>query len=175
MQVEEDFDDPAMVSPTLEPNQLSDTADGGDLLERGPDEILPDRALTKAERLQIVNHAPRSPVELHVLVEELGMRFTEAQIYELLAIIQRWLPIPAAEDEAEMMQPEGEGGIEGDHAADDAAAGEDHSSELFRGGADETTFVAGDEEDDDDAWANEAVGGGGDDLEGGGANDDDET
>ncbi|PWN18781.1 hypothetical protein BCV69DRAFT_233772, partial [Microstroma glucosiphilum] len=58
------------------------------------DEILPDRALTKAERLQLVNNAPRSLVELHTLVEELGERFTESQIEELMNLVATHIPIP---------------------------------------------------------------------------------
>ncbi|CAO1614574.1 unnamed protein product [Parajaminaea phylloscopi] len=178
---DEDGDDPATVSPTLAPSDLAGASEL-DLSHRGPEEILPDRALTKAERLQIVNHAPRSLVDLHVLVEELSMRFTEGQIMELLTLVHTYLPLPATEDEAEMQEAQeapqdpGHGHDEGEGGGYDAGhegAGEEHNG-LFMGGADET-FVAGDEDEDADAWANEAGGANNDDLAGDGANDDDET
>lgn len=181
--------DPATVSPTLTTANLPCASDI-DLSKRGPDEILPDRALTKAERLQIVNHAPRSLVDLHVLVEELTMRFTEAQVYELLEIVHTHLPLAATDDEVEQqaqqaqqmgMQGEETGlgnetytdGIQGDETADGEHNG------LFMGGAEDQeaqdAFVASVDDEAEDAWANEAGGGGNDDLAGDGVNDDDET
>ncbi|KAJ1028707.1 hypothetical protein NDA16_001873 [Ustilago loliicola] len=49
--------------------------------------------LNRSERLQIVNHAPQSVVELHTLVEELEERFHPHQIEELIALVQNYLPI----------------------------------------------------------------------------------
>lgn len=49
--------------------------------------------LNRSERLQIVNHAPQSVVELHTLVEELEERFHPNQIEELIALVQNYLPI----------------------------------------------------------------------------------
>ncbi|TKY86743.1 hypothetical protein EX895_004383 [Sporisorium graminicola] len=49
--------------------------------------------LNRSERLQIVNHAPQSVVELHTLVEELEERFHPHQIEELISLVQTYLPI----------------------------------------------------------------------------------
>ncbi|EST07561.1 RNA polymerase II, Rpb4 [Kalmanozyma brasiliensis GHG001] len=49
--------------------------------------------LNRSERLQIVNHAPQSIVELHTLVEELEERFHPHQIEELISLVQTYLPI----------------------------------------------------------------------------------
>ena len=72
-----------------------------DLQKRGyviPDErILADEpGLTKTERLQLVNHAPSSVVELHTLVEELGQRMNDDQINEIIQCVTAHLPIPDA-------------------------------------------------------------------------------
>ncbi|SNX83309.1 related to RPC17 - RNA polymerase III subunit C17 [Melanopsichium pennsylvanicum] len=49
--------------------------------------------LNRSERLQIVNHAPQSVVELHTLVEELEERFHPHQIQEIISLVQTYLPI----------------------------------------------------------------------------------
>lgn len=49
--------------------------------------------LNRSERLQIVNHAPQSIVELHTLVEELEERFHPHQIEELISLVQTYLPV----------------------------------------------------------------------------------
>lgn len=49
--------------------------------------------LNRSERLQIVNHAPQSVVELHTLVEELEERFHETQIEEIILLVQKYFPI----------------------------------------------------------------------------------
>ncbi|KAH8916770.1 hypothetical protein BT69DRAFT_1339822 [Atractiella rhizophila] len=48
-------------------------------------------ALTKAEKLQIVNLMPRELVDLHVIVEELDSRFGPDQIASLLALVSSHL------------------------------------------------------------------------------------
>ncbi len=48
--------------------------------------------LNRSERLQIVNHAPQSVVELHTLVEELEERFHPHQIEDLISLVQTYLP-----------------------------------------------------------------------------------
>jgi len=59
--------------------------------------------LTKAERLQLVNHAPGSVVELHTvrvlttnikLIEELGQRMSDEQIEDILRCVSSCLPMP---------------------------------------------------------------------------------
>ena len=72
-----------------------------DLKNRGyaiPDErVLTDEpGLTKIERLQLVNHAPSSVVELHTLVEELGQRMNDDQINEIIQCVIANLPLPDA-------------------------------------------------------------------------------
>lgn len=54
--------------------------------------------MNRSERLQIVNHAPQSVVELHTLVEELEERFHPHQIEELISLVQTYLPIQAITD-----------------------------------------------------------------------------
>ncbi|SPO24769.1 related to RPC17 - RNA polymerase III subunit C17 [Ustilago trichophora] len=54
--------------------------------------------LNRSERLQIVNHAPQSVVELHTLVEELEERFHPHQIEELISLVQTYLPIHSTSD-----------------------------------------------------------------------------
>ncbi|KAJ3064816.1 hypothetical protein HDU98_011816 [Podochytrium sp. JEL0797] len=44
--------------------------------------------LMKAEVLMIVNSCPTSHVELYLMIEELGDRYTEEQVEEMLAMIQ---------------------------------------------------------------------------------------
>ncbi|KAI9352109.1 RNA polymerase II [Obelidium mucronatum] len=44
--------------------------------------------LMKAEVLMILNNCPSSHVELYLMIEELGDRFNEEQVEEMLAIIQ---------------------------------------------------------------------------------------
>ncbi|GAA5827467.1 hypothetical protein JCM3770_006967 [Rhodotorula araucariae] len=52
---------------------------------------LDDQDLTKAERLQIVNLAPTTPVELHLCVEDLAERFSEPAQEHLLQIVRSHL------------------------------------------------------------------------------------
>ncbi|KAJ2847704.1 hypothetical protein IWW36_003717 [Coemansia brasiliensis] len=47
--------------------------------------------LTTAEILQIINLRPKSLVELYVIVEEIGERYTEEEMGQLVAIIQEIL------------------------------------------------------------------------------------
>ncbi|KAH7336984.1 RNA polymerase Rpb4-domain-containing protein [Rhizoctonia solani] len=46
-------------------------------------------ALTKSEKLQIVNLAPRQLVELYVVVENLEERFTDDQLTEMLQLVEQ--------------------------------------------------------------------------------------
>ncbi|GAB5585490.1 hypothetical protein Unana1_00390 [Umbelopsis nana] len=48
--------------------------------------------LTKAEKLQILNLRPKTPVELHILIEECEERYLPEQLEELLELIIRVLP-----------------------------------------------------------------------------------
>ena len=74
--------------------------------------------LNRSERLQIVNHAPQSVVELHTLVEELEERFHPHQIEELIALVQTYLPIhPSAQVNADAA----EGPQDDPEAIEDAA------------------------------------------------------
>ena len=72
-----------------------------DLNARGyviPDDrvLAGEPGLTKTERLQLVNHAPSSVVELHTLAEELGQRMSDDQIAEILQCVTTNLPITDA-------------------------------------------------------------------------------
>ncbi|KAJ1303326.1 hypothetical protein OPQ81_011522 [Rhizoctonia solani] len=46
-------------------------------------------ALTKSEKLQIVNLAPRQLVELYVIVENLEERFTDDELTEMLQLVEQ--------------------------------------------------------------------------------------
>ncbi|KAJ1906398.1 hypothetical protein IWQ60_012093 [Tieghemiomyces parasiticus] len=63
-------------------------------------------ALTKAEKLQILNLRPRSAVELHILIEECEERFEPERLDELLEIIAASLPHFGPEEEEEEGQDE---------------------------------------------------------------------
>lgn len=181
----DDEDDPSMRSPSPPPAAASGDEQQRTTYnpeERGPDEILPDRALTKAERLQLVNNAPRSLVELHTLVEELGERFTESQIEELLTLVATHIPIPPTEDEVAAGAGQSlEAGYEdgGEAGAADGADGHEPGNGLFIGGAEDDSQYVYDEQaevgegEDDDDYIN-GTNGGGDDLAGEGGNDDEE-
>ena len=54
--------------------------------------------LTKVERLQIVNHQPKTAVELQVLIEDAEERFTIDQIDKLLEFISDNLPAETGSD-----------------------------------------------------------------------------
>ncbi|KAJ2558976.1 RNA-binding RNA processing protein rpp1 [Coemansia sp. RSA 1933] len=65
--------------------------------------------LTKAEILQIINLRPKTPVELHLIIEECGERFTMEGLDELLEIILSALPREES-DEADEAAESGEEG-----------------------------------------------------------------
>ncbi|KAJ1968060.1 hypothetical protein IWQ62_001476 [Dispira parvispora] len=48
--------------------------------------------LTKAEKLQIINYKPRSPVDLHTLIEECEERFNEEQMDGIISLVESTLP-----------------------------------------------------------------------------------
>lgn len=54
--------------------------------------------LTKVERLQIINHHPKTAVELQVLIEDAEERFTIEQIDKLLDFINDNLPAETGSD-----------------------------------------------------------------------------
>jgi DNA-directed RNA polymerase subunit F len=43
--------------------------------------------LTKAEKLQLINHMPSQPVELQLLIEEIDERFSDDEVMELIDLI----------------------------------------------------------------------------------------
>ncbi|KAB7496388.1 DNA-directed RNA polymerase III subunit RPC9 [Armadillidium nasatum] len=56
--------------------------------------ILPQKGFkfTKAEKLQLVNLRPVTPVEIQLIVEDSEERITEDQIDELISLIKEHLP-----------------------------------------------------------------------------------
>ena len=58
--------------------------------------------LSAAERLQVLNHCPKSAVEIQLLIEDSEERLSESDVEELLSLIHSHLlpPPPADEDES---------------------------------------------------------------------------
>ncbi|WFD46647.1 hypothetical protein GLX27_001284 [Malassezia furfur] len=105
--------------------------------------------LTKAERLQLVNHAPMSVVELHTLVEELGQRMSDEQIDDILQCVMTHLPAPQAQ--VEPLEVEAQPVLDeapDTYAADEMAVDEDAFPEEHFEHEGPSTAVAADDDDD---------------------------
>ncbi|GAA5901382.1 hypothetical protein JCM6882_007762 [Rhodosporidiobolus microsporus] len=80
----------------VHPMRRQTTESVGKLLDE-----LEELDLTKAERLQLVNLAPTSIVELHVCIEDIGERFpTDASQEHLLSLIKSHLSSTSSSDAA---------------------------------------------------------------------------
>lgn len=60
------------------------------------DELKPF-GLTRAELVQVLNLAPASAVEVHLIVEDCEERLDEARVEALIAVVGRYLARPAAD------------------------------------------------------------------------------
>lgn len=60
--------------------------------------------LTKAEKLQILNHRPASLVELQLLIEESEERFSEEVMNEMIAIIADIILEPEFDDQSNYLE-----------------------------------------------------------------------
>lgn len=54
-------------------------------------------ALTRAELLQVINLAPCSEVEVHLIVEECEERLTQQQVTQLMEVVAKHLTRPQQE------------------------------------------------------------------------------
>jgi hypothetical protein len=58
--------------------------------------------LSSSELLMLANHCPKSPVELHLLIEESEDRLNEVQVEQILTVVRRVLRNEEEEEEVEM-------------------------------------------------------------------------
>ncbi|KAN0063281.1 hypothetical protein ACQY0O_004445 [Thecaphora frezii] len=80
--------------------------------------------LNKSERLQIVNHAPSSVVELHTLVEELSERFYDNQVEDILNLVQTYIPSSSSHTNAYAEGGQGAAGTMANGLGQETALGE---------------------------------------------------
>ncbi|KAK7072644.1 hypothetical protein SK128_024423 [Halocaridina rubra] len=55
-------------------------------------ESVKDFKLTKAEKLQLINLRPTTPVEMQLIIEDSEERLTEEQVDQLIALVEHHLP-----------------------------------------------------------------------------------
>ena len=73
---------------------------------RSPEDKIPeflskiaDFGLTKSEKLMLINHCPRTAVEIHLLIEEAEDRLNEEQTEQILELVRTILLEAPAEEE----------------------------------------------------------------------------